>query len=74
MSAHGLGPALVRGAGPAGVEAAPAQERDERLSVRQLADDSGMSSSRVTATLTGRRVPNRDELDLLCAGRACRSN
>ncbi|MFD8740798.1 helix-turn-helix domain-containing protein [Streptomyces sp. NPDC059618] len=43
-----------------------AEERNERLSVRQLADDSGMSSSRVTATLTGQRVPNRDELDLLC--------
>ncbi|MEU0061582.1 helix-turn-helix transcriptional regulator [Streptomyces sp. NPDC006334] len=43
-----------------------ATSRDERLSVRQLAEASGMSSGRVAATLSGRRVPNRDELDMLC--------
>lgn len=43
-----------------------AETRNERLSVRQLAEASGMSPARVTATLSGKRVPNRDELDLLC--------
>ncbi|WP_053743990.1 helix-turn-helix domain-containing protein [Streptomyces sp. NRRL WC-3618] len=38
----------------------------ERLSVRELAESSGTSSDRVMATLTGKRVPNRDELDMLC--------
>ncbi|MFE2972193.1 helix-turn-helix domain-containing protein [Streptomyces sp. NPDC059340] len=43
-----------------------AEHQNERLSVRQLSEAAGMSPSRVTATLAGRRVPNRDELDLLC--------
>jgi transcriptional regulator with XRE-family HTH domain len=37
-----------------------------RLSVRQLAEDAGTTPNRVAATLSGKRVPNRDELDLLC--------
>ncbi|NKQ27581.1 helix-turn-helix domain-containing protein [Streptomyces galbus] len=37
-----------------------------RLSVRQLAEDSGSSPRRVAATLSGERVPTRQELDLLC--------
>lgn len=40
--------------------------RNARLSVRQLAEDAGTTPPRVTATLSGKRVPNRDELDLLC--------
>ncbi|WP_437097549.1 hypothetical protein, partial [Streptomyces sp. enrichment culture] len=35
----------------------------ERMGVRQIADASGMPMDRVSATLRGRRVPTREELD-----------
>ncbi|MFJ7138014.1 hypothetical protein [Streptomyces fungicidicus] len=38
----------------------------ERLGVRQIADAAGMAMTRVSTTLSGRRVPARDELDMLC--------
>ncbi|MGV9504765.1 helix-turn-helix domain-containing protein [Streptomyces tendae] len=38
----------------------------ERLGVRQIADASGMPAHRVHTTLSGRRVPTRSELDMLC--------
>lgn len=43
-----------------------AERRGEALRLRDLVESSGMSPDRVRATLTGKRVPNRDELDMLC--------
>ncbi|MGC9501843.1 hypothetical protein [Streptomyces sp. WG7] len=43
-----------------------AEQTGERLGVRKIADASGMSTSRVQATISGRRVPTREELDMLC--------
>ncbi|MGW3148903.1 helix-turn-helix domain-containing protein [Streptomyces sp. NPDC001177] len=42
-----------------------AEALNERLSVRQLAEDSGMTTARVARTLSGDRLPSREELDLL---------
>lgn len=46
------------------IEAADSPARG--LGVRQIAEASGLPSSRVTAVLTGERVPSRGDLDLLC--------
>ncbi|MDX3490982.1 hypothetical protein [Streptomyces sp. ID05-18] len=39
---------------------------DKRIGVRDIADAAGLPSSRVSDVLTGRRVPTRDELDMIC--------
>ncbi|MEW2636051.1 helix-turn-helix transcriptional regulator [Streptomyces sp. NPDC048389] len=39
---------------------------EKRIGVRDIADAAGLPSSRVSDVLTGRRVPRRDELDMIC--------
>ncbi|MFW3469909.1 hypothetical protein ACN24M_00105 [Streptomyces microflavus] len=39
---------------------------DKRIGVRDIADAAGLPSSRVSDVLTGRRVPRRDELEMIC--------
>ncbi|MEU8446030.1 hypothetical protein AB0F05_37160 [Streptomyces microflavus] len=39
---------------------------EKRIGVRDIADAAGLPSSRVSNVLTGRQVPRRDELDMIC--------